>query len=625
MNSFLIRRLLPFFIFSCISEFAVFAYQSLVNLPQIDYSFVSMIKTAGILLLTTIVGFLFMSLPYVFYLLLLPAKKQNSRTDKIITVTFFTLFVFSGLSEEISSVIFWKHYSSSFNYLTLNYIIFAHEILRNIYQSFPLAWLILGITVATALIVRFCYKYLFTALPMPSVGKKIFHCGIYLVISILSFANIDVSGSAVGANKYNAELSKEGTYSLFNSFRSRKLGFADFYNSLPPKKALQIVQKDLQDKNSAFLSPDKNLCRQIISKSFDNRANVILIILQNISSADMENKQDRLLPNLQKLADESICFKNTYAVDANHLRGIKAIMLSLPPLPTAPLAEYNDYSNISGLGTVFKNKGYDNKWIYGSYGYFNNLNSFFNADGFKVIDRTAWNYGDTTFANIWGASDEDLFNKILQEADLSYSRNVPFFTVAMNTSTHFPNTYPLDKIKERPEINNRQNSLKYTDYAIGEFIKKAQSKPWFDKTVFVFISAEGSKITDKNNIANMENYRIPFIIHAPGIFKSRTISQNISQIDLAPTLLSLLKFNYDGSFFGKNVLQNDYVPRYFALINQKLIYSKNNLAIILKPAKDYDYAGMTKINNFSVDEAIAYYQTAADWYNKLKEKEQSQP
>lgn len=620
MNSFLIRRLLPFFIFSCITEFAVFAYQSLVNLPQIDFSFVSMIKTSGTLFLTTTVGFLFMSLPYVFYLLLLPAKKQNGRLDKIITTTLFTIFVFSSLSEEISSVLFWKHYSSSFNYLTLNYIIYAHEILRNIWQSFPLIWLVLGTTAATALIVLLCRKYLFTSLPMPSVGKKIFHCGIYVIISILSFANINISGSSVSSNKYNAELSKEGTYSLFNSFRSSRLGFADFYTSLPQQKALQTVQKDLQTPNTAFLSPNKDLRRQIISHKLDNRANVIMLLLQNISASDLNDKDEILLPNLKKLSAQSLNFTNTYAVDNNSLRGIKAVMLSLPPLPTAPLAEYNSYDNISGLGSVFKNKGYDNKWIYGSYGYFYNLNNFFNACGFKVIDRTVWNNGDTTFANIWGASDEDLFNKILQEADISHKQETPFFTVAMNTSTHFPNTYPLGKIRELPEINNRKNSLRYTDYAIGEFIKKAQNKPWFDQTVFIFISAAGTK-TDDNDTPDFNNYRIPFVVYAPKIFANKTITQNISQIDLAPTLLSLLKFNYDSSFFGKDVLENSYIPRYFALINQKLIYNKNNLAIILKPDKDYEYVGKPKINNTLINEAIAYYQTAADWYNKLKEKE----
>jgi phosphoglycerol transferase MdoB-like AlkP superfamily enzyme len=58
-----------------------------------------------------------------------------------------------------------------------------------------------------------------------------------------------------------------------------------------------------------------------------------------------------------------------------------------------------------------RRNGYDASFLYGGYGYFDNMNYFFENNGFSVLDR-----GDmerVRFENIWGVSDEDLFDRAL--------------------------------------------------------------------------------------------------------------------------------------------------------------------------------------------------------------------
>lgn len=44
--------------------------------------------------------------------------------------------------------------------------------------------------------------------------------------------------------------------------------------------------------------------------------------------------------------------------------------------------------NLRGIRSVFRERGYDTKWIYGGYGYFDNMNAYFSGNGFTVVDRT---------------------------------------------------------------------------------------------------------------------------------------------------------------------------------------------------------------------------------------------
>ena len=59
---------------------------------------------------------------------------------------------------------------------------------------------------------------------------------------------------------------------------------------------------------------------------------------------------------------------------------------------------------------MFRDRGYDTRFLYGGYGYFDNMNSFYAGNGFEVIDRTSLSADEMHFENVWGVSDEDLFH-----------------------------------------------------------------------------------------------------------------------------------------------------------------------------------------------------------------------
>ncbi|MCI5119104.1 MAG: LTA synthase family protein, partial [Candidatus Electrothrix sp. LOE1_4_5] len=141
---------------------------------------------------------------------------------------------------------------------------------------------------------------------------------------------------------------------------------------------------------------------------------------------------------------------------------------------------------------------------------------------------------DITFANIWGACDQDLYRWTIQEADKEAEAGRPFHFFLMTTSNHRPFTFSDGRTDLPSKESGRQAGVKYTDYAIGEFIRKASTKPWFNNTIFVVVADHCASSAGKTELP-VEKYHIPLLVYAPGgqIAPGR-INTLMSQMDYAP-------------------------------------------------------------------------------------------
>jgi phosphoglycerol transferase MdoB-like AlkP superfamily enzyme len=187
----------------------------------------------------------------------------------------------------------------------------------------------------------------------------------------------------------------------------------------------------------------------------------------------------------------------------------------------------------------------------------------------------------------------------------------------MTTSNHRPYTYPEGRI-DIPSGSGRNGAVKFTDRAIGDFLSKIRNKPWFSNTVIIFIADHCASSAGKNEI-DISKYHIPALIYDARGHRHFTINKLCSQIDLYPTLFSLLHWDYRSDLFGKNVLANNYQPRAFVGTYQKLGYLENDSLVILSPQRKVETYLYRKDSNQQepilaserfVHKAIANYQTA---------------
>jgi phosphoglycerol transferase MdoB-like AlkP superfamily enzyme len=187
----------------------------------------------------------------------------------------------------------------------------------------------------------------------------------------------------------------------------------------------------------------------------------------------------------------------------------------------------------------------------------------------------------------------------------------------MTTSNHRPYTYPSGKI-DIPPGTGRQGAVKYTDYALGELLRKAKTKPWYSNTVFVIIADHCASSAGRNEI-DAANYRIPaFIVNLDG-HENQKIKKQCSQIDLFPTLFYLFRWNYESDFFGKNVLDPNFEQRAFVGTYRKLALMKKDRIMVLSDQKKQTFYRWEKqdnilipivMNHMFLQETISWYQTA---------------
>ena len=592
------------------------------SISEVDTSFIQLIKIFSVGLFYDFVASSYYFIPYGIYLLVFPQKWFYTSWHKkiLVAISFITTYfiIFNGVSEWF----FWEEFGKRFNFIAVDYLVYTHEVIHNILESYPIPLLltiILIIDIALWWFILTKTAFLKTK-PQEDLLHRIKTIGAFLILPFVFFNVLDKQPlSKISENIYNNELAKDGLYSLFSAFRHNTLEYDLYYKTLP----VDEVMKHLY----ALEKMDANHLKIIQSQKEEKKYNVVLVMIESMSAEYMGIFGDKrnLTPYLDSLATRSLFFDNLYATGTRTVRGMEAVTLSLPPTPGRSIVKRPNCQGMYSVGFVFEDKGYENKFIYGGYGYFDNMNEFFSTNGFKVVDRANFAKGEESFGNVWGLCDEDLFNKALKEADKSFAKNKPFFQFIMTTSNHRPYTYPDGKI-DIPSHTGREGGVKYTDYAIKQFIENAQKKPWFSNTIFVILADHNGGSAGKNTLP-LWRYKIPLIIYAPNIIKPRTIHTLASQIDVMPTVMGLLGFSYKSMFYGNDILDKHFKPRAFIGNYQKLGYYKDGTLSVLLPDKTLKSFKVLKQTLRSVKyedvkndpalekDTITYYQSASYFYD----------
>lgn len=504
-------------------------------------------------------NFSYFLIPIVFYLMLVPEKIYKSKYQVYFThaAAFVAIAIFTFQAH--AEWFFWNEFTARFNFIAVDYLVYTKEVLGNIRESYPMH-LVYASVLGSALIIYALFFKLIQTIPHHAHNEKFLHrlkSGfIILLIPLSSFVVFDRAFRKISDNTMVNELASNGLWKLFHAFRHNELDYDSFYKTLDEAQVVSLMKKELTTPSSETMDR-KGLpyIRKINGGGKEKNYNVVLVGVESLGANFMARfgGPPNTTPHLDALANNSLFFSRIYATGTRTVRGLEALTLSIPPTPGASIVRRNNNENLFSIGTVFRERKYETKFIYGGYGAFDNMNAFFSGNGFEIVDRTNFEKDEYIMANIWGVDDESLFNKAIKEADKSYRAQKKFFSFVMTTSNHRPYTYPEGRI-DIPSHTSREGAVKYTDYSIHKFLKDAEKKPWFHNTIFVIVADHGVGGRGTTDIP-MQQYHIPFFIYAPGIIKPQIIDRLASQIDVVPTVLAMLNFSYDSKFFGKNILE----------------------------------------------------------------------
>ncbi len=567
--------------------------------------------------------------PLVLFLALLPDRAARWTATRLLVCAGVPLSIFLLFFNAAAEWIFWDEFGGRFNFIAVDYLVYTHEVIGNIWQSYPVGRILAALALVALAVSLPLARRAWGPLAQP-LGWRGRIAGVLFAVAlpVALFYSVSSTGKNRFASDALNELAGNGLYEFAAAARNNEMDFMRLYAALPDREAFASVRGKQSMSVDAWRSADpEDRLYTIRAPGREKRLNVVLVSVESFGAEFIGAWGDTrgLTPRVDQLAREGLSFGAVYATGNRTVRGLEALSLAIPPTPGQSIVKRPHNGQLFSLGDVFENKGYDRAYIYGGYGYFDNMTEFFSHNDYRVVDRQAIAKDSIHYENIWGVADEDLFDLVIREIDASLEKSqgrTPVFAHVMTTSNHRPYTYPDGRI-DIPSGTGREGAVKYTDWAIGHFIDEAHKKPWFKDTLFVITADHGASARGTGEIP-VDKYRIPLIFYAPAHVKPQRIERLMSQIDVAPTLLGRLNMSYDGKFFGQDIFR---VPpgeeRAFVANYQSLGYLRDGRLVMLYPKRRVTVAANANANAGTARsaqpladaqlerEAIAWYEAAS--------------
>lgn len=553
--------------------------------------------------------------------LFLPEGFRNHWTTvwfALFVVLYVGAIVFNGISE----FFFWNEFGVRYNFIAVDYLVYTNEVVGNIMESYPVVPMTLGIIVVTLLITWYLFRHdlVRTEELKGWQWKAVVGPGyIAALLAAVGLLNFNTRFQDSG-NVYVNELQANGLYKFYDAFVKNSLDYEQFYITRPEADAEAFVHE-------VYGSTGDNLRTVQSGEGPEIRRNIVLITIESMSASYMERfgNTESITPVLDSLYRLGMAFDRVYATGNRTVRGLEAVTLSLPPCPGQSIIKRPNNAGMHSTGALLREKGYNVTYFYGGNSYFDNMETFFSGNGYDIVDQKSYSPEEITFANIWGVCDEDAYRKVIRTLNEQSGEGKPFFAHVMTVSNHRPFTYPAGKIRIPNDSKTRAGGVLYTDYALGQFLAEASKQPWFDNTIFLITADHCASSAGRTEIP-LHKYHIPALIFAPGFVAPHEVGGIVSQIDLMPTLLSLLNMDYDSHFYGRSIFDPGYINRAFIATYQDLGYLEGDTFTILSPVRRYEQYRVVptednphhlepaeEADTTLIDRAVYYYQTSCKW------------
>jgi phosphoglycerol transferase MdoB-like AlkP superfamily enzyme len=547
----------------------------------------------------------------------------------------FVLLIFM----EASTPAFIEEYSLRPNRLFVEYLLYPKEVFSMLIEGHKLTLLMTSLitTITIILAYQFFRKQSILSRPQPKWFERpvlvviVFTLAFLGARSSLQHRAINPSYTAFTNDPLVNSLTLNSTYSLLYavSQMSGEVSSFELYPNMKQDDVITQIHKAMGLEKTQFTSSEfPTLHKQVATRHFDRPKNLVIILEESLGAQFVGSLGGLpLTPEYDKLVPEGWSFNNLYATGTRSVRGIEAVITGFVPTPARSTVKLpNSQTNFFTIAKLLGRQGYDTNFIYGGGAHFDNMKSFFLGNGFDSIIEEK-DFLNPEFLGSWGVSDEDLFSKANQDFVTKSKSGKPFFSLVFSSSNHDPYEFPDNKIElyNTPK-NTRENAVKYADHAIGHFFKLAKQENYWKDTVFLVVADHDARTT-RSDLVPIPSFHIPALILGEGIVPKQD-NRITSQIDLAPTLLSLIGVDSTHPMIGQDMtnVSDEYIGRAIMQFNDNQAYMKGNQVVILQPQKSpktflYDNSTLLpsdKVDPDIIKQAIAHPLLGTWLYNEKK-------
>lgn len=419
---------------------------------------------------------------------------------------------------------------------------------------------------------------------------------------------------------------------FFDSFKFRNEGF-DIEKT---KKYYPSIAKELN-------LPKDNLTFKRVNNKKDTligNPNVVIVMLESLGTVPMSYYGNPIntTPKMDSLISNSASFSNFYVHKAGTAASVFASITGLPDVDGIRTASRNP--RIINQRIVFDQfKDYEKLYFLGGSANWANIRGVFqsNIKGLKIFEEGSFKTEER--ADVWGIDDYDLFRESDLELRKLNQNKKPFIAYIQTATNHMPFTVPDQKENYKPlkenDISpsllkkagfdgvNRLNALRYLDFNVDKFLKRAKKSGYYDNTIFLFFGDHNTSMSYVKEFKGLYDYKlnvhnVPFFIHAPKYVKPIEIKKYTNLIDIVPTAASLANIQYTNYTLGSNALDKN-TKTNFAFLYQKI---KGEPAVtVLKDSLQYSktiHSNYSHLYNMNADkEKVDIKKNYPNLYQKM--------
>ncbi len=465
--------------------------------------------------------------------------------------------------------------STRLNASALNFYEDARISFEMIWQSYPIVWILLGLAGAAGMI-AWMFRRTHVSVEERNINihkfayRRIWHLAAMVVLAwfLIGFPGI-------------RPLRWSDAFALNDNFKSYLAlnPLQNFFTTVRFRKPMVDVHKARQyyPRISDLLQLDRSRTQpfkydRIIhpgSNALESKPNIVLVLCESYSmyKSSMSGNPLNTTPYFDSLTKQGIFFERCFTPTFGTARGVFALLTGIPDVQLSKFSTRNEAS-LRQHTIINSLEGYSKHYFLGGSSEFNNYRGILS----NIRDVNMHEEGSfrSPKLNVWGISDKDLF---LEADSMLRQEKQPFFALIQTSGNHRPYSIPArDSDFVRKPVTPEQlkaygfdseeeyHAFCYTDYAIQQFIERAKKAPYFNNTIFIFVGDHGVEgnaramypavWTDER----LNDEHVPLLFYAPALLRPEKRSETVSQIDVLPTMASLLAQPYLNRTLGRDLL-----------------------------------------------------------------------
>lgn len=294
----------------------------------------------------------------------------------------------------------------------------------------------------------------------------------------------------------------------------------------------------------------------------ERNLNVMIIILESVSrehigllNHDLEGgRYQGFTPFIDSLIRQGYYF-DAFANGKTSIQGIPAVLSSIPSMMNesfiqSPYAA-GRFSSVAGL---LKSRGYSSAFFHGGTNGTMGFDSYTKLVGFdRYFGRTEY-ANEKDYDGKWGIRDEEFLQFTAQKMN---QMKQPFVGAVFTLSSHHPYFVPgkYTNVFREGKLPIQQ-SVMYTDHALGEFFHTARHMPWYKNTLFIITADHTSEGYYPYYHSNVGQYAIPLLFFHPGSDLKGMSKITAQQTDVLPTVLNYLGYKKRYLAYGSDLFDS---------------------------------------------------------------------